>query len=151
MIWTPRQRKYLRILKHRRMNNSRPVLYPPGTLVKLRGNRRAGSVFVVDHNSGADTCHLKQEGYEVAYPEKAVRRLTFGEFLWYKDPTTGGMKIGKNRAVPILLWLGIMLASSAASIVGVEGGLRWAWPVITVLSIAGVLAATYANFRDRQA
>ncbi len=153
MIWTPRQRRYLNILKRRRMTNqSRPVKFQPGTLVKYisSGYKKA---FVVDHNSKEDWCWINHRNFSgpIHTPESELRRLTFGEFLWYQDPMTGGMKIGKNRAFPILLWLAIMLFCAVASIVGVEDNWRWVWPIVTVLSIGGVLLATYANFHDRQA
>lgn len=144
-----RHERYL-LSKLKRMNQSRPELYPPDTLVKIRTNPDAG-VFVVDHNSGEDTCHLKKGGYITKYPEKAVRPISRLEFFWYKDPKTGGMKIGKNRAIPILLWLLIMLACSVASVVGAEGFWRWFWPGVTALAILGVIVATLANYRGKQA
>ena len=151
MIWTPRQRRYLNILKHRRMNNSRPVLHPPGTLVKyLYGRSKA--VFVVSHNTGTDTCWITHRYYDAPEPagEADLRRLTFGEFLWYTDPMTGALKIGFNLAFPLLLAVAILVAGSIASFVGVEDGWKWFCPALLVTVITGTLVATYRNYTGRQ-
>jgi len=151
MIWTPRQRRYLNILKHRRMNNSRPVKFPPGTLVKFvfKGARRT---YVVDHNSDADSCWIWNRTYAHPYaaPEADLRRLTFAEFLWYRDPMTGALKIGFNRAVPLLLAVAILVTGSIASFVGVEDGWKWFCPALLVTVITGTLVATYRNYTGKQ-
>ena len=151
MIWTPRQRRYIEILKHRRMNNSRPVKFQPGTLVKFvfKGARRT---YVVDHNSDADSCWIWNRTYARPYaaPEADLRRLTFAEFLWYRDPMTGALKIGFNRAIPLLLAVAILVAGSIASFVGVEDGWRWFCPALLVTVITGTLVATYRNYTGKQ-
>ncbi len=152
MIWTPRQRRYLNILKHRRMNNSRPVKFQPGTLVKYNGSA-SKRTYVVDHNSGSDVCwisHRSQNGSPWPVPEDDLRRLTFVKFLWYADPMTGALKIGFNRAIPLLLAVAILVAGSIASFVGVEDGWKWFCPALLVTVITGTLVATYRNYTGKQ-
>ena len=152
VIWTPRQRKYLNILKRRRMNSSRPVKFPPGTLVKMKDGLTPRYVLVVDHNSGVDSCWVEHRSFDIPKiaHEDNLRTLTFGEFLWYSDPMTGHRKIGKNRALPLLLWAAIMLACSIASLT-LLGFWKWFWPIVTVLTFGGILMATWMNYKGKQA
>lgn len=132
-------------------NHSRPVKFEPGTLVK-RSGIRSKKVYVVDHNSGENKCWITCRGWfsPVAYEESGLRTLTFGEFLWYSDPMTGNLKIGKNLALPLLLWAAIMLACSIASLT-LLGFWKWFWPIVTALCFAGVIVATWMNYKGKQA
>lgn len=149
MIWTPRQRRYIDILKQRRLrmtNLSRPVKFPPGTLVSYKGR-----IWEVDHNSGIDTCHIKDRNFpSVIAPESAIRALYWYEFAFHRDPMKGHWMIGKNRALPLLIAYAIMVAGSIASFKGVEGAWKWACPALLAVSIAGTIIGTVRNAKGKQ-
>jgi hypothetical protein len=86
-----------------KVNLSRIPKFNVGTLVKCKCDDYS-KVGVVDGNTGADRCWVKFAPGEVAEcPESDVRALTFGEFAWYRDPSTGWPKVGKNKALSVLL------------------------------------------------
>lgn len=133
---------------------SKPTKYPPGTLV---------------HDSELGICIIgddaKWDGTQITYtvickkelwrdvPEAALRPLTFGEFLFYTDPATGGLKIGKNKAWPLLLANALALFGVIATtyylITGDDPTVALALipcigvPVFTILG-------TRANWKNRQ-
>ena len=62
--------------------------------------------------------------------EGDLRPPTWEEFKWYKDPQTGGWKIGKNRAWPLIVavYIGFMfLGYSVGSLLA--GGTAWFVPL----------------------
>jgi uncharacterized integral membrane protein len=149
VIWTPRQRRYLDILKQRRMTNlSRPVKFPPGTLVSYNGY-----IWEVDHNSGADVCHIKAKAHpnaDVQVPESHLRALYWYEFAFHRDPMKGHWMIGKNRALPLLFALAVLLAGTIASLKSVEGAWKWACPAILAMFLTGTIIGTVRNAKGKQ-
>ena len=79
-------------------------------------------------------------------PEGDLRHMTVMEALWFRHPKAGHMMIGKNRALPLLIWAAIMLACSVASL-SLLGFWRWFWPIVTVLSFALVFFFSVANIK----
>jgi hypothetical protein len=149
MNWTPRQRRYIAILKRRRMNQSRPVKFPPGTLVKFIDGH--GMIFEVDHNSGPDSCWIKTRLLDpTPVSEDDLRTLYWYEFAFHRSPMKGHWMIGKNRALPLLLAFGILLVSTIASFVGVEDGWKWAAPGILALMVTFTAIGTARNFHGKR-
>lgn len=129
-------------------NLSRPVVYKTGELVKCKGYSKVG---VVDHNTGMasgvnrpDMCWINFYEFDkpIPRPVEEVRRLTFTEFLWYRDPQTNGFKIGKNKAFPILFSLVFSLFVIVSSF-GVDG-----WAKFVTMSIGlGIILINYLGVR----
>lgn len=105
------------------------------------------------------TCSHRMEPtvITVTVPEKGkpsrFRKLTFGEFLWYRDPNTKGRKIGKNRAWPLLLANGVAIYGmvSIAGALLSEGPDPWLFLVLGVcLGVPAItLLGTYFNYTGR--
>jgi hypothetical protein len=123
------------------MNLSRIAKFNPGELVKTEGYSKVG---VVDHNSGVDSCWIKFYNFTnlVECAESKVRKITFKEFLWYTDPTTNGLKIGKNRAWPILFSLGMAIAMIFSSFT-IEGN----WKFGPLIIGWGIILLNYLGVR----
>lgn len=152
MIWTPRHRRYINILKRRRMiDQSRPVKFVPDTLVKFIF-KGASRIYVVDHNSGADSCWINHRFYSGPYavPESDLRDLYWYEFAFHRDPMKGHWMIGKNRALPLLYAFVVLTAGSVASFVGVEDGWKWACPTILAMFLVGTIIGTVRNSKGKQ-
>jgi hypothetical protein len=124
-----------------KINLSRAVKFQAGTLVKHKSNDLVG---VVHNNSGVDSCWIKflPNAKPQSYPESEVRELTFQEFAWYRDPSTGRMKIGRNNAFIILLSMAAAILSMVSSIT-VEGP----WKLAPLLIGAGVIVINYVGLR----
>ena len=73
-------------------DQSRLAKFHTGDLVMY-----GGFVYILDHNSGKEDCHIKR--FEVLFPvpERFLRKLTFAEFAWFRNPVTGHMNCGKTR------------------------------------------------------
>jgi hypothetical protein len=153
MIWTPRQRRYLNILKRRRMTNlSRPVKFPPDTLVKRARPMPTRFIYVVDHNSGGDICHINHRDFPGPVPahESDLRALYWYEFAFHRDPMKGHLMIGKNRALPLLYGFAVLLAGTIASLKSVEGAWKWACPAILAMFLVGTIIGTVRNAKGKQ-
>jgi hypothetical protein len=125
-----------------KVNLSRIPKFNVGTLVKCKCDDYS-KVGVVDGNTGADRCWVKFAPGEVAEcPESDVRALTFGEFAWYRDPSTGWPKVGKNKALSVLLSL-VMAILFIATAFTVEGP----WKLAPMLIGAGIIAINYIGLR----
>ena len=154
MIWTPRQRRYIEILKQRRLrmtNLSRPVKFPPDTLVRwVRFDDRR--TCVIDHNSGIDTSWVNHRDFKapVAAHEEDIRALYWYEFAFHRDPMKGHWMIGKNRALPLLYAFAILLAGTIASLKSVEGAWKWACPAILAMFLTGTIIGTVRNAKNKQ-
>lgn len=150
MIWTPRHRRYINILKRRRMiDQSRPVKFPPSTLVKFIDGH--GTIFEVDHNSRTDTCWIKTRLLNPSpVIESELRALYWYEFAFHRDPMKGHWMIGKNRALPLLYAFVVLTAGSVASFVGVEDGWKWACPAILAMFLVGTIIGTVRNAKGKQ-
>lgn len=83
--------------------------------------------------------------------EAGLRRPTFMEFMWYRDPVTRKRKIGANPAAPLLyanavviacLW--VLLAYGAPS----PGWEAFAITLLIAVPVATVLFS-YANYRNQ--
>lgn len=100
-------------------NLSRPVAFHVGEYVKVPGSKKMG---IVISNSGADTCWVRLDSGRAPQPfsEWQLRRPTFKEFLWYRNPETGGMMIGKNGAGKVFFAEAVSLAVIIAAIVELE-------------------------------
>ena len=75
-------------------DQSRLAKFHTGDLVMY-----GGFVYILDHNSGKEDCHIKR--FEVLFPvpERFLRKLTFAEFAWFRNPVTGHMNCGKTRGL----------------------------------------------------
>jgi hypothetical protein len=135
-------------------NLSRPVKFPPDTLVKYGPQYRDPHVYVVDHNSGPDICWINHRDCKapVPAPEPVLRSLYWYEFAFHRDPMKGHLMIGKNRALPLLY--GFVVASLCSF-----AGFHWGassviWKCAASLPLAGVLAiaiiGTVRNAKGKQ-
>ncbi len=118
-------------------NHSRPVKFDPGTLV-IYGRQ----VYLVDHNSGAETCHIERDGTMRPIPERYLRALTFGEFAWFRHPVTGHMMSGKTRgymAVVIHLFTLLLFFGSIAQ------DASW-WSAFALIPVVGYWFGTRMNY-----
>lgn len=105
------------------------------------------------------TCGKTKEKHEfqVLTPERKYannfRRITFMEFLFYRDPNTKGRKIGKNRAWPLLVANGVAIYGmvSIAGALLSEGPDPWLFLVLGVcLGVPAItLIGTYFNYTGR--
>jgi len=130
-------------------NLSRPVKFPPSTLVKFIEGR--GPIFEVEHNSGVDTCWIKTRLLKpLPTAESELRSLTWYEFAFHRDPMKGHWMIGKNRALPLLYALAILLAGTIASLKSVEGAWKWACPAILAMFLTGTIIGTVRNAKGKQ-
>lgn len=122
-------------------NHSRPVKFDPGTLVIY-----GGQVCLVDHNSGADTCHIKRYRYPIMeVPERFLRPLTFGEFASFHHPDTGLWMSGKTRgymAAIIHLFTVLLFGASIAQ------DATW-WSAFALIPVAGYWLGTWMNYTGR--
>lgn len=133
------------------MNTSRPVKFPPDTLVKFIF-KGASRIYVVDHNSGTDSCWIWHRLYKTPYaaPEGDLRALYWYEFAFHRDPMKGHWMIGKNRAIPLLYAFAVLTAGSVASFVGMEDGWKWACPAILAMFLAITIIGTVRNAKSKQ-
>ena len=132
-------------------NLSRPVKFPPDTLVKyVRSGFR--DVVVVDHNSKEDWCWVNHRSFSkpVHTPEEELRALYWYEFAFHRDPIKGHWMIGKNRALPLLYAFAILLAGTIASLKSVEGAWKWACPAILAMFLTGTIIGTVRNAKNKQ-
>lgn len=123
-------------------NLNRPIKFHIGELVKVNGYSKVG---VVNQNSGVRSCWIKF--YDMKSPiecdEDKVRKLTFGEFIWYRDPNTNNWKIGKNKAQSILLTLAMSFLFIIASF-KVEGLLK----LVPITISIGIIIINYLGVRN---
>jgi hypothetical protein len=134
-------------------NLSRPVRFVPDTLVKFDA-KGATRIYVVDHNSGSDSCWIWNRLYTSPYavPENDLRTLTWHEFAFHRDPMKGHLMIGKNRALPLLYGL---IVTSLCSFAGFHWGASSViWKCAASLPLAYLLAVaiigTVRNARGKQ-
>jgi hypothetical protein len=126
----------------KKVNLSRIPKFNVGTLVKCNCDDYS-KVGVVDGNTGVDSCWVKfAPGKVVECSESKVRTLTFGEFAWYHDPNTGWLKIGKNKAVIVLLSIAMALLFiiTASTIEG-------PWKIAPILIGSGIIVINYLGLR----
>ena len=132
-------------------NLSRPVKFPPDTLVK-KSTVMDPRTFVVDHNSGEDSCWINHRnfGNPMAFPEGKLRSIYWYEFAFHRDPMKGHWMIGKNRALPLLFAYAVLLAGTIASLKSVEGAWKWACPAILAMFLTGTIIGTVRNAKGKQ-
>jgi uncharacterized integral membrane protein len=133
-------------------NLSRPVKFVPDTLVKRRNPLWPNRTYVVDHNSGIDSCWVNHRFARsvFAIQEEDLRALYWYEFAFHRDPMKGHWMIGKNRALPLLYALAILLAGTIASLKSVEGAWKWACPAILAMFLTGTIIGTVRNAKGKQ-
>lgn len=145
---------------------------PRQSLVKVRTYKQRGvgyvmesSQFVTQPPPGFQRYDIKFAGFNPVavkvsewddYHNNPIRRLRFWEFLWYRDPVTGGQKIGNNRAWPLIYGQVIaILCAWAFFRYGASDGLGvalgWVCASFSVLLPIGALITTYANFKGKTA
>jgi len=118
-------------------NHSRPVKFDPGTLV-VYGRQ----VYLVDHNSGPDTCHLKRGGDIIKVPERFLRKMKWSEFCLFKHPVTGNLMSGKTRgymALVIHLFTALLFSASIVQ------DASW-WSAFALIPVVGYWIGTRMNF-----
>ncbi len=122
-------------------NLKKPAKFNIGELVKVNGYSKVG---VVSHNSGSKSWI---KFYDIKSPvecdEDKVRKLTFGEFIWYKDPNTNNWKIGKNKAPSILFTLGLSILFIISSF-KIEGPLK----MVPIAISIGIIIINYLGVRN---
>jgi hypothetical protein len=146
VIWTPRQRRYLAILKHRRM--SRPYKFE----IHTRVTGPFPGVGVVDSNRGAashgeqELCMVRTRASHpkaVGYDENYLKRVSIWRFLLHRNPD-GTFQIGNN---PLLHWI-ITMLMYGAFVYGVHGE-QGAWQT-AVRIIFPAFAVLYLVYTCRQ-
>lgn len=132
--------------------HDRPVKFVPDTLVKWASPDAVNYTYVVDHNSGADLCHINHRDFDAPEPahESELRALYWYEFAFHRDPMKGHWMIGKNRALPLLFAFAVLLAGTIASLKSVEGAWKWACPAILVMFLTGTIIGTVRNAKGKQ-
>ncbi len=155
MIWTPRHRRYLKILKRRRMiDQSTHPQYDKGTLV-MRTNGWKGMYMVEAHRNDAQglvECqvirYITKGDFDPRWEkERNLRLPTFFERMWFRHPKTGQMRM-MNWA----LWEGLLRIAAAIAFVICGLGLLmqeepepWGWSAIGLgLSMMTIM---YLGFR----
>jgi hypothetical protein len=124
-------------------DQSRLAKFHTGDLVMY-----GGFVYILDHNSGKDDCHIKRFEILFPVPERFLRKLTFAEFAWFRNPVTGHMNCGKTRG---FMAITIHIAALIVFFAGftVDGP----WKIAPFAIGAGVLAifwiGTRANFTGK--
>lgn len=133
-------------------NLSRPVKFVPDTLVKYGAAYREPGTYVVDHNSGADLCWINHRTFIAprSTPEGQLRALYWYEFAFHRDPMKGHWMIGKNRALPLLYALAVLVPGSIASLKSVEGAWKWVCPAILAMFLTGTIIGTIRNGKGKQ-
>ncbi len=141
-----------------KVNLSRIPLFKTGEFVKIKTDdkpkmgffkslldyfKNLSKVGVVHMNTGVDSCWVKFPNQEpIPIPENNLRKITFGEFALYKDPNTGGLKIGRNKALPIVFSL-IMAIVFIISSMSVEGP----WKLAPIGISVGIFVVNYLGLR----
>lgn len=82
------------------------------------------------------------------YGEQGLRKPTFGEFLWYKDPETRGLKIGANRAWPLLFANAIGVAGIIANGIPTDFWTALVTAVCFGITV-GTILGTLSNYRTQ--
>lgn len=112
-----------------------------GTLVKHKLFDQVGSVHHYDQ--ARSKYWIKFPWVEPRpYDASLIRKVTFAEFVWYRDPNTNRWKIGKNGAVPILFSL-VMACVSIVSSFSVDGP----WAIAPIAIGIGVILVNYIGLR----
>lgn len=142
--------------KIKAMDQSRIPKFPVNTYVRsTRPMWDPHTVGLVDRNTGTGdyddpaVCHVWFDERTQLISERDLRRATTEELLWFRHPKKGHMMIGRNRALPILIWAAIMLAGSVASVVGAEGVWRWFWPIVSIISFTLVILHSIWNIQGK--
>lgn len=105
--------------------------------------KELSKVGVVHMNTGVDSCWVKFPNQEpVPISENSLRKITFKEFSLYIDPNTGGLKIGRNRAFPILISL-VMAIVFISSSINIEGP----WKLAPISISLGIILVNYLGLR----
>lgn len=105
--------------------------------------RELSKVGVVHMNTGVESCWVKFPNQEpIPIPENNLRKITFKEFALYIDPNTGGLKIGRNKAFPVLLSL-VMSVVFIISSMSVEGP----WKLAPIGISVGIFVVNYLGLR----
>lgn len=126
----------------KKVNLSRIPKFLERTLVKAPGYKQVGLLETnIDPAKAGDPPLVEIRfpgGKLVRFKEDEIRTLTFGEFFWYRDPSTGWYKIGKNNALP-LLFANLLAVLSIVTSFTVEGP----WKLAPILIGSGVIFLTY--------
>lgn len=105
--------------------------------------KELSKVGVVHMNTGVESCWVKFPNQEsIPIPENNLRKITFKEFVLYIDPNTGGLKIGRNKALPIVFSL-IMAIVFIISSMSVEGP----WKLAPIGISVGIFVVNYLGLR----
>lgn len=128
---------------------------PLDRMVKIEGYKYTG-VVTYDDKGAPQWNDEKMEYwyYDMGYIQGPVngphgfRKPTFWEFIWYKDPDTRGLKIGANRAWPLLFANAIGVAGIIANGIPTD---FWTGLVTTVCSgiTVGTILGTLSNYRKQ--
>jgi hypothetical protein len=113
-----------------------------GDLVKCKCNNFS-SIGVIKKTVGKYNYSIGfDDRSTIICPQSDIRSLTFREFAWYSDPTTGWPKIGKNSAIPVLFSIAMSISFIIASF-SVEG----LWSLVPAGMGVAIIVANYVGLR----
>lgn len=134
---------------------SKDALYHPSDLMRLKD----AGICVIEHSGQyapgiGITYDIRYKGALLrGMIEENLTPITFSEFLFYTDPATGGLKIGKNKAWPLLIALAIASYGIGVAIVSLIREPE-VWMGVQLAICLGVYAfaiiGTYRNWKGKQ-
>jgi len=128
----------------KKVNLSRIPKFSAGTLVKCACNNYSAIGVIVEAIGSVNYTVKFDERSFITCPESDIRPLTFKEFVWYSDPNTGRLKIGKNSAIPVLLSLVMALVFIGITFTIDEPGL---WKFAPMVIGFAIIAVNYLGLR----
>lgn len=132
---------FIQPTKNLKQNNMKEK-YTYGTLVKCKCNNFT-SVGMIQKKVGSDNYSVQFDNKNIIVCSQSdIRPLTFKEFAWYKDPTTGWPKIGKNSAIPVMFSIMMAITFIIASF-SVEG----LWSLAPAGIGVAIIVANYIGLR----
>lgn len=131
-------------------NNSRPVKFEPGTLVKWT-QHNDNITYIVDHNSAADLCWIHHYRFNQPIPvaERMVRGLRYHEFCWFLHPETGNWMCGKTRGYMAVIIHMFALVLIVLGIATWGDGPTWTAIVIGAAILLGFWIGTRNNYTGK--
>lgn len=132
--------KYTLLLRRRHMDQSRPYKFAPLTYVAFSDPHRQNPMQVeFTKNEVVTVWYL---GETMQWPERLLRPITFGEFLWFRHPRSLKWMSGKTRgwmAVLIHLFSFVLCAGVATT------SLAWAPAPLVIPAVYWYM--TWRNFK----
>jgi len=118
-------------------------MYKTGTLVE---HTLSGTVGVVTNTKqdSSKICWVKFGYYNEPkpFPAENIQPISFRNFAWYQDPSTGRYKIGKNGAIPVILscLMGLLSIGLSFTVDGV-------WMLLPAILGTAVVVVNYLGLR----